>query len=496
MARVGQMLIERLQELAGVEQIDYYPAGYNFEDGCLAPDIVVTLDLLRLNESAGLTECKLEADVAIHAGTGIVKSSVSSIDDLSPPCLLFDWNANLHHSSTVVGVESASSKYKLQSEDVAKQIAESLLKQFRQWRDENELQPKLPAAFYPAYHAPQEIPWYKTCQVEKLASWHGFMSHNETFYRLTLAAESDPADILAEIERQMQDSGWKTQQFTKKPPEEVYLRMRRQSTVFEIFAQRPGLMTRPPIVLENTVAPAAALKPVLYVSYIERMSPEEMAAAIEATLTADTPPETLVLFERRWSQVQGNKAMELLASHRPVTIQCWLALANLHHRQKRDEEAKVALIRANTLLWAEKNRDNFESQVKSLAKDLGMEKSLDKQPDVKLLQELGFVELKADALITPREIAVDEPMCVFGINSKGELMASTLRVVETRQKNGQPIYELTIFNKIPYGSSSSSGGMTQSVEIGGTCRAVFAAARSGEGKRFRLTTTISPPAKL
>jgi hypothetical protein len=500
MARVGQLLLGRLRELPGVQQFDYYPGAYKFEDGSRAPDVIVTLELQRLVESVGVTEQKLEADLAVYAGASLIHEYPASYrDDLSPPVFAFDWKGNLRHSSTVTGVTSASAKYKLQSEDIAKQIADKLLDQFRDWREKYRPLPQLPAAFYPAYRPLETMPWGQDCKAEQLGSWHGLMNHNNTYYRLT--TERNVVDFLAGVEGRMKADGWKTQEFFRNPPEMVYLRMRRGSAVFEIYPERPREAVLSQSKTEKLAISSEAGQSVLNAHYTDRMSSEELAAAIDELLTPDIPAETLTLFEHYWNQAQGRKALELLTSRRPASCQGWLAVAKIYNSQKQDDEAKAALMRANIMLQTLNNEENIKSQIRDLAKELGDDKTLDAPLDVNLLRELGFVELKADAVIQPRDMVVDEPACFFGVTQKGEINIVTLRVVETGRTNNLPAYGLTVIKKAPSYSSRSSSSITMAAEeIEGACRANFTIEKPGDGKHFRLITTISeatqpPPSK-
>jgi hypothetical protein len=493
MARVGRLLINRLGELPWVGEIDYYPPDSNVADGCPAPDVIVTLDLPRLEESSGLIEHKLDADIAVRAGTSLLDDAhVSYIDNLTPPAFHFDWNGQLRHSSTVSGATSASVKYKSQAEDIAEQIGDKLLEEFKQWKEKYGLMPQLPAAFYPPYRPLDTLPWQLESKAEKLASWHGFMNHNDSYYRLTI--EGSAADALAQIERQLKDKGWKTSDFRREPAESAYLRMSRGSAVFEIFPQRKNKAFLSPEQPDPLPAAPGDGHNCVVAHYTDRMSAEELSAAIDETILPETPLDTILLFEHFWSREQGRKVLDLLASRRPVSAQGWLAAANLLHRQKQDEEAKAALMRANIMRQTEKNDENSKSNITSLAKELGIEKSLDQPADVKLLRELGFVELKPGVDIEPREIALDELACFFGVTSQGDVTIITLRITATGIASGQPTYGLTVLEKKPSSSSWSSGGIgAASAVIDGTCRATFSVAGPDSAKKFHVTATVSNP---
>ena len=180
MARVGSRLLEQLKSLGYLRQVDYYPAGFHVEEGQPAPDLVVTLDLESLNENRGLTASTVEATISVRAGNGAPDCHNSCFDGLTPPLAQFDWCGRLEHRSTTTGAVSSAARYQQVADDIAKQIATTLTKEFGDRRKKNGPLPELPAEFYPAYRKPLALPWDGLGEPQQVWSWHGLMNHNET----------------------------------------------------------------------------------------------------------------------------------------------------------------------------------------------------------------------------------------------------------------------------------------------------------------------------
>jgi hypothetical protein len=129
--------------LGYVDQIDYYPVGYRPEPGGLAPDVVIGLDLESIQESGLPTSGKLDASILVTAGQRLAKCRSGYCDGLSQPLVDFEFNGRLHHVSTTTGVSSSAARYKLAAEDIAKQIANALLKLFDDYREKDGPLPDL-----------------------------------------------------------------------------------------------------------------------------------------------------------------------------------------------------------------------------------------------------------------------------------------------------------------------------------------------------------------
>lgn len=147
MARIGQLLLDELKPLGYIQQIDYYPAGFSPEQGKRAPDVAINIDMDQLVESGWFASHTVEATFTVTAGNGPPGCCTFNTDHLTPPLVQFDWRGTLRHTSTTTGVNSSAAKYKLVAENIAKQIAAALAKEFGERRDKEGAIPELPQAF-------------------------------------------------------------------------------------------------------------------------------------------------------------------------------------------------------------------------------------------------------------------------------------------------------------------------------------------------------------
>ena len=478
MARIGQLLLDELKPLGYIHQIDYYPVGFNPEQGKLAPDVAVTIDLDKLAESGWPGSHTVEATFTVTAGNGPPGCRNSYSDHLTPPVVQFDWNGTLHHTSTTTGLNSSAAKYKLVAENVAKQIAETLTKEFKERREKEGIVPELPQAFYPPYRKPPALPLADFGNLELITSWHGLMNHNETLWRLTI--NRPVTNVLGEMRRRLEATGWKTRD-TSKTPDQSYLRMSHNDTTLMIYVPSP----------QGTPPSSSPREPILNIQYVDRMTQDELRAAIDESLTQNVSTDILVCFEGQWSEEQSRRILKALQSRPVRTPQTALTLANLCHRLKQDDNARRELLHAQALLRTVAQYSDLESKARNLAKDLGDEKLVKKPIEPPVLKELGFVELKPGIHVPAQETGLEEPVHFFAKTPSGSLNTVSLRVVKSISNNGGLSYQLAFVDSSENSRSWGTGGTSHNFLVEDKCNACFSLVRLGTGERFRLTTRLS-----
>ncbi len=449
LARAGAELLERMKPLGYIERIDYYPHGFQPEPGELAPDVFVTIELDKIDESGLLASRKVDATILVSAGSSIHSSRHSSCDTLSPPVLQANWQATLQHQSTTTGIASSAAKYKQAADDIAEQIAKALTARFDKCREKYGFLPELPEVFYPPYREPPSLPLFQQYEVEQVCSHHGLMFHNETFWRLTTG--KGLAEALTDIQQTMEAAGWTTSSISTEENSLPHLRMNRDGTMLEVF---PRERRHGGVVIQGSAESSDPEAEVLYVRYLDRMTGAEVSEAIDRALDEGLDGEALTLF---MSCLQGNqqeRVLEKLKTSTAETTRQWLAIAKLHQRLKQDDEARNALLRAKALLRTAYQQDDLPNQIRNLAKALGSE-DLIKQPiDAALLNELGFIELKPDEQIADVELGLNEPAHFFCHTSDGKLELS-VRVVKNVTTEGKAAYQLA--HVVAHGGSRSWG---------------------------------------
>jgi len=492
MLRMGEQLVERLKELPYVDRIDYYPPGSGPEEGDLAPNVAIVLDLKDWRESGLLWDRKVEAGVVVTAGTRLANSNSHYQDSCSPPVLDFAWQARLQHRSTTRGVASSAAKYKQVSEHCAKQIAEALRKQFDADREKYGPLPKLPEAFYPPYRGPRATPLGETYPLERLAAWHGLMNRCDAMWRL--ATDRDPGEVLDDMRKRLEAAGWKTLDSSTRASY-IHLRMGRDAVVLEVFPEgQDGTFVQPPTV----DGPAAPRPPerIVYIHYLDRMTEKEVAAAVDRAMAENEPFDSLVLFESAWTQNQCRQILGRLEGTRPRDSDGWLTLARLYQRLQQLPKARDAVLKAHAMERTSPDVSGLAGRIEAAAKALGDE-SLAKRPtDVGLLKELGFMELKPGAAIPDREIAAEEPAGFLATDRKGKMRTIAVRMKEPSLAGGS-MAQLYFVDWSEGSKSWGTVGTEHVTQIDGLGTVRITATPLPDGQRFRLSVRITPsvPAK-
>jgi len=485
MLRMGGQLVDRLKELPYVERIDYYPPGSGPEEGALAPDVAITLDLKEWQESGLVWQRKVEASIVVTAGTRLAASNSHYQDSLSPPVLDFAWQGRLEHRSTTKGVASSAARYKQVSEDCAKQIANALRKQFDADREKYGPLPKLPEAFYPAYRGPQAMALGEAYPLEPLAAWHGPMNRCDAMWRL--ATDRDPGEVIGDMRKRLEAAGWKTSDSSDRPGS-VHLRMKRESAVLEVFPEGQGASAQPP-----TVQGPVASQPrerIMYIHYLDRMTDKELAAAVERSLAEGAPIDVLGLFENSWTQDQCRRILAKMEGARPKDPDGWLTLSRLYSRLQQVPKARDAVLKAHAMERTVPDVSGLRGRIAAMAKALGDE-SLAKRPtDAGLLKELGFVELKPGVAIPDREIAADEPACFLATDRNGKLRTIAVRVKDASPSAGS-MPQLSFVDWSEGSKSWGSGGIAHTREIDGVGMVQIIANPLPDRQRFRLSVRIT-----
>jgi hypothetical protein len=475
MARIAQLLLDELKPLGYIRQIDYFPAGFTPEQGQLAPDVTITLDMLSLKESGLLASHMVEAKFSVTAGNAAAGCPYSCSDHLSPPLIELDWDGTLTHTSTTTGISSSGAKYKLVAENIAKQIADSLTKEFKERREKERLQPELPPAFYPPYRQPPSLPLAELGELELVSSWHGLMNHNETIWRLTI--DRPAREILPKIGRRLQAAGWKE---TLSSEGCSYVAASNGAATLVVYVPSSPVVS-PDIPRRESL---------LDIRYVDRMNEAELHAAIDGLLAKNTSTEALLCFESKWSEEQCQRVLKMVESRPVRTPQAALALAKLYHRLKQDDKARHELLRVCALLRTVAQYSDQQTAARKLAKELGDEKLVEKPIDIKMLKELGFIELKPGVQIPPQEVGLEEPVHFYFKKADGALTTVSLRAIKTAATGSGPLFQLAHVESTADGRSWGTGGQSHCTFLDGGGNAQFSLERLADN-RFCLNARVS-----
>jgi hypothetical protein len=231
--------------------------------------------------------------------------------------------------------------------------------------------------------------------------------------------------------------------------------------------------------------------PVLCLQYVDRMTQDEMRAAVDQLLAKNAPTDLLIRFERYWSADQSRRILQSLRARPVRTPQTSLALADLYHRLKQDDDARRELLHTRILLRTIAQPSDLEGRVRSLAKDLGDEKLAEKPIEPRALAEAGFVELKAGIQVPSREIGAEEPVHFYVKNPKGSPRIISVRVVKSDADGVEPTHQLAFVDSSEHGRSSGTGGTSYGFVADDGFRVTFVVDRVGKEERYRLNTQLS-----
>ncbi|TWU14617.1 hypothetical protein CA54_34860 [Symmachiella macrocystis] len=492
MKRVGGLVLERLKQQPAFQRIDYYPLGESMPQGERAPDIFVSLDLKNLEESGLLIEHAVQAKISIVASDNVVRSHNSYIDNLTPPKIEFDWHGKLEHDSTTTGIGSSAAKYKLVAEDIAKQIADAMVKHFDGLREKHSMLPPLPNYFYPDFKETEPLTFLENHNAELLFSGHGLMNRNQSVW--TFQADEPPQDLLRAISDELATQGWDVPELAADESVQ-HLRVKHNNFVLEVF---PDHESRTDLDINgNLNGGGQSRRYTYYVSYLDRMQREEIRAACEAFLTEKPPVEALVLFHRHWygDRDLESRVLSYLQSQSTTSIEALIATAELLHRLKRADEALHVILTAHALSETTSDPGKYKNRLKQLAKTMKIEDFPPKTIDVELLKELGIREVEQGSKFADLEFAVNEPAVFIYRTLEGTTKLLSFRVVPL----GNHQFEFAFVDSEPDKGSRSwgNGGLvsedrwtSHQIRLGDSSTLRFYA-RKLEGKpRFRVAVDV------
>lgn len=483
--RIGAELPQHLQEVPCVEQVEYFPAGKTPEPGRRAPDVVITLDVHRLDES-GMVGRKLDAEILVTAANSFAHGSYYSRGGSSPPVVDFSLNSTVHHRSTMTGVESSAAKYKLAAENIAGQIAETLKKHFTEFEQKYGTLPDLPEAAYPAYREPPKFPALESHGARQLVSWHGLMLPNETVW--TLASREEARTVAEDLKQQFEAEGWKTEHFSGENEPQLHLRLTRRDDegrfVLHVVPQKRPLMAS---------EMAADAETLLYVRFAEQMTDKDVRELTETILESTPSERVLLLFDGLWQSDQFQRIVERLKERPTGSPELLTLLAKYQQSLGEEDAARESVRKAAVLLRTIPEPEGLRSRLKSVAKALGDEELIE-TADPELLRELGFIEIGPGIETPERIVALDDPVHFFSAGDEGKI--ATMTVVVRREggtAGGTPQYSLHYIITEQGSRSWSRSSFFQRSGVTfdrGAVQAQITIEQLPEEERFRVTAKL------
>lgn len=389
MKRIGEALVEALKQDAHLDRIDYLPHGHLPEPGRLAPDLVVTLRLDSIAES-GLVGRDLKAIVLAEIGTEFAAGRRSRNTSLSPPVVTVRADCRVEHESTLLGVESAGTRYTAQGKDIATQIGNAIDSQLESLREKHDPLPELPDAFYPPFRETpretEEFEFLSNMGAVRQASFHGLMLHNETWWEIDASADSKTTVEL--IQSELAAAGW-TGRSQDDHIEQGFLWMERDARFVHVFRQKWNTWHT------DGEAPATPI----IIRYMDRMSEGELDNILTAMLNGQHPDLELLLRLREFADLtQRDQILSLSEELPPRSAHAWVALAQLYASRGHEDRIFNCLHRAHALSQAQPHSQDSstKSQIERLAKKHELDLKQIRELDISTFDELGFIRLDED----------------------------------------------------------------------------------------------------
>jgi hypothetical protein len=291
MQGVQTLLAEKLQAVMAIDQltiIDTNTPNPWHEDGQLAPDMYLTLDMPQFKESGLLvTGRDIQAQITVHFSQQLGNSSSGYSDDSTPPIVRINANMELDHKSTSKGYESANATYECVIKDITEQLSQSIIKLVSEKSAEYASDVQIPDALFPAYKPViDNLPLPDHATLKKLCSNHDLMRHNRTTWHAQPSTPEESAVMFEKLHQQYKDANWKISEYNPRKDENSgsYLRAFKDRLMVEVFEVRKDYKI-------------AAGKPVdAFMRYTEPMDRSQLKAVYEQLLADDALSMTSWLY--------------------------------------------------------------------------------------------------------------------------------------------------------------------------------------------------------
>lgn len=418
--RVAAELVAHLEAIPAVKAVELLPHGAFPKSGGRTPDVFMRMSLGRIDETALPYSRTIEAQIGVHVGRIPWHSVHSYVDRNQPPLLHYNLSFDMTHVSTTTGYESV--RYSLAAANIAKDLAETIATTFAQWRDKYGLLPDLSDEFYGSYVATELPEALREREPERLGSYTGLLTHNETYYRFTLTG--DPVAPITAVRDAMVAAGWK-ELSSDLDASSLNLRLAKDARQIHIFRTQQHR----PFHGEVVISTGADQEPscLIGVVDVQRFGDDELEAVLDGLLTVPISMERLTLFERMFSRKQEDRWFEILREQPPRDVFTQLRLAEMCERREQSTEAVQALARAKTLLWAVRDDSTYKNRMKKLAKKLGDETLMDSPPAPEDFRAVGFLAVAPGKEMEVEAVA-NEPVTVFCFDREDQPIVSTVTV--------------------------------------------------------------------
>jgi len=484
-------IAEQLKTIPAIQRIEFAAHGPLIGKDTPIPPWVVQVDVGDLNERT-IPNRSLSGNIYVSFGVAAARQLTMYGDDGVAPLVQFEHSATNVVNFTHTGISSQSVFYEKIAEAVAKKAVETMAAEFDKLSRTLPPLPRLPEAFYPAYHEASAVPPIPgLVSTTTLVDGRRLMLPHYSLVQLNTNFAGTDEEFVNEIQQAMNEAGWKgfvgKHEIFKamredgeilKRHDHYDLRLDRDNETFYLFQEmRSDIFDSLNFEVQTMLTGKASQSPpspesrVFLLERMEKMNRDSVFSAIQTLLDENAPTSALLPFAHRVRIANNETAQHLqeqirirLLDVRTSTPSEQLAVAQFFEQVGDMETAKEMLFKA----WQIRQLTPFpkgDSEYMALAKKLEVEEEMQAlpPPTIELFEEYGFILLAPENCPMEVEIEWDKEARFAAVNEDGLL---SLLQFTVRYDNGTfhtDRYQTT-FMKHGFGQSSakSSGSHFES----------------------------------
>ncbi|MCF7975359.1 MAG: hypothetical protein K9N55_16200 [Phycisphaerae bacterium] len=491
MDRVCRVMQQKIATLPCIESVDYWPLGSQQTTQTSHADVFIVLGTESLKESTFGIHRKVEADISCFVGSQPVPKFSNINYGNSPPTITFTMDNRLQHSGVFKGLESQSSRYKQQSENIAQQFVNTITKQFDTWIEKHGLMPDLPEYLYGNDTQPVEIDYLQQRHATCLHQSHGLFKNVGMIW--SYEDERSNREAFTDIRNALTQEGWKGGSALDKDSShqlESFF-MSKDNKHLQIFRKRGR--TEHGGILQGDNESLATKLPIM-VEYNVLFSNKQHEEALRQLFISETDLETKLLFASL-SQDDDIKQLllESVRSQHVKTMRGYLLIGRYHANQEELAQATDALMLARAMSRTLREHEPCKSEFKSLAKQIGDDSLVTQEIGIDSYQRAGFIDINTVNHGTVFERTVNEPLmfyqCPADLEQDTEIKVKTI-VIRISPPSGNESHQVETITKETGQSSLRKGGLSGSIFIPMAFlenTSFQLKAKELDGDRFKLT---------
>ncbi len=457
MIKTARRLQKTLLNLPMVEQVAYYPAGHEPEEGKLLPELFIQLEMpeRRIIFLPGGRLSTLTGSCIISERRENIAPDFPGSQDLPRVKLSNDICIDL--KGRVMGFESPAARYDDEAAQMTQAFLNNLLPYLISIATESGLMPKLPNYLYGSFKPAPPMPFEQRDSILRKTSGYGLMSHNITtwLYEEPLPTETALSNLLHRLEI----DGWK-----KHSNYDQWLSMKR-GTEHVCFA-RKKVIRNAQFHFSNDAKAKQQVQQPMVAYYRHMFSKEERIQIIQHIMDDPFYAENYFLMFGHMIKRSGSKQLnkryeQLIAAYTPNTADECLEISDHWKRKGNTDRAIELLKKAQSFAWITPQADDLRRNIKRRAKKLGFEDEFKQAPTEAELQSVGILPVEAIGSNLVKQVLLGQPAGFYAYveNSypdERELQTLIFTMIPDSENPGE--IKLQSMRKRAHSSSWSSTG--------------------------------------